>query len=153
MSEIESGHIAIRFVNEINRHDLVALASLMAPDFRYVDSQGHETRGRERMCQAWTALFEAFPEYRIAIREHVEIGQVVALFGTASGVEAASADAHRRWTIPAAWRAVVSEGHITEWHAYGGREPLSRIPAPVDQADPPFRRESRPGGGSESVTP
>ena len=134
MSEIESGHIAIRFVNEINRHDLVALASLMAPDFRFVDCQGNETRGRERTCEAWTAYFEAFPEYRIAIREHVEIGRVVALFGTTSGVEAAPADPHRRWTVPAAWRAVVSEGHITEWHAYGGREPLSRTPHPADSS-------------------
>ena len=126
MSEFESGHIAIRFVNEINRHDLAALTTLMAPDFHFVDSQGRETRGRERMCEVWNALFESFPEYRIAIREHVETGQLVVLFGTASGGEAPTTDLHRRWSVPAAWRAVVSDGRITEWQAYGGREPLSR---------------------------
>lgn len=131
MSEIESEHIAIRFVNEINRHDLAELTNLMAADFRFVDSSGHETRGRERMCAAWTTVFQSFPDFRISIREHIAIGQVVALFGTASGSAAGSLRGNEKWSVPAAWRAVVSEGRVAEWQAYGGREPSSAPSGPV----------------------
>ncbi len=119
MGEDESKHTVIRFVNEINRHDLVALASLMAADFRFIDSEGREIRGRERVCEAWTTYFASHPDFRLAIREHMAIGQFVALFGTASGSDTSTAGA--RSAVPTAWRAVVSAGQVTEWQVYGGR--------------------------------
>jgi ketosteroid isomerase-like protein len=129
MSEVESERLAIRFVNEINRHDVAALATMMAPDFRFIDSLGHEVRGRERMCQAWSSYFQQFPDYRIVIREHLSQGQVVALFGSASGTVAGpgTSPGANRWTLPAAWRAIVWEGHVTEWQVYADNEPVSKL--------------------------
>ena len=134
MSEIDSEHIAIRFVNEINRHDLGALNSLMTPDFRYIDNRGHETRGRDRTCAAWTAYFQAHPEYRIAIREHMSTGPVVALFGTTSGIPPSPSHASGG-PVPAAWRAVISEGRVAEWKAFGGPETILELAASARAPD------------------
>jgi ketosteroid isomerase-like protein len=129
MSEVESERLAIRFVNEINRHDVAALAAMMAPDFRFIDSLGHEVRGRDRMCQAWTSYFQQFPDYHIVIREHLAQGQIVALFGNASGTVSGSGTppVPNRWTLPAAWRAVIWEGQVTEWQVYADNEPVSKL--------------------------
>lgn len=129
MPEVEPERLAIRFVNEINRHDVGAMAALMAPDFRFVDGLGHELRGRERMAQAWTVYFQQFPDYRIAIREHFSQGHVVALFGTASGsvADPGNPPTVHRWTIPAAWRAVVWESHVSEWQVYADNLPVATL--------------------------
>lgn len=129
MSEVESERVAIRFVNEINRHDVAALTALMTPDIRFVDSLSHEVRGRERMSQAWTAYFELFPDYRITIREHLCLGQTVGLFGTASGsvTEPGNPPVVHRWTLPAAWRALVWEGHVSEWQVYMDNQPVAAL--------------------------
>jgi ketosteroid isomerase-like protein len=124
--------IALRFVNEINRHDLPALSALMSPDFRFVDSLGHELRGRDRMTEAWSSYFAMFSDYRIAVREHLTLGPVVALFGTATGTYASADEptAHHRWSIPAAWRAVVRDGLVTEWQVYADNDPVRQAAGP-----------------------
>jgi ketosteroid isomerase-like protein len=129
MSEADSERVAIRFVNEINRHDVAALAAMMAPDFRFVDSLGQEVHGVERMRAAWTSYFALFPDYRITIREHLSLGQVVALFGTASGTLAEHGElpTRNRWTLPAAWRAVVREGRVVDWQVYADNQPVSKL--------------------------
>lgn len=132
MSENALEHIAIRFVNEINRHDVTALASLMTPDVRFIDGRGHELRGRDRISEAWAAYFRSFPDYRIAIREHIATGQMVALFGSTSGTAADPSVATRRWTSPAAWRAIISDGRISEWQVYGGGDSPEKVPSPAD---------------------
>ncbi len=128
VSESISEHIAIRFVNEINRHDVAALVSLMAPDIRFIDEKGCELRGRDRISEAWTVYFRSFPDYRIAIRTHLATGQMVALFGVASGTVSIPSDGTRRWASPAAWRAVISDGRISEWQVYGGQESTEKTP-------------------------
>jgi ketosteroid isomerase-like protein len=129
MAGADSERVAIRFVNEINRHDVAALAAMMAPDFRFVDGLGQEVRGVERMRAAWTSYFALFPDYRITIREHLSLGQVVALFGTASGTlaERGELPTRNRWTLPAAWRAVVREGRIVDWQVYADNQPVSKL--------------------------
>lgn len=126
MTEPDPERVALRFVNEINRHDVEALVQLMSADFRFVDGLGQEVRGKDRMREGWTAYFARFPDYRITIREHLSLGPVVALFGTASGSATRDGEpsfAHR-WTLPAAWRAVVREGRISEWQIYTDNEPV-----------------------------
>jgi ketosteroid isomerase-like protein len=121
--------IALRFVNEINRHDVVALSALMSSDFRFVDGLGQEVRGKDRMREAWTSYFALFPDYRILVRDHLTLGAVVALFGTASGTCASGAELppQNRWTIPAAWRAVVRDGLVTEWQVFTDNEPVRKL--------------------------
>jgi ketosteroid isomerase-like protein len=129
MSEADPERVAIRFVNEINRHDVAALIAMMAPDFRFVDSLGQEVRGIDRMRDAWAAYFALFPDYRITIREHLGMGQVVALFGTASGTLAEHGElpSRNRWTLPAAWRAVVREGRVADWQVYADHQPVAKL--------------------------
>jgi len=121
--------VAIRFVNEINRHDVAALTAMMAPDFRFVDGLGQEVRGAERMGAGWAAYFALFPDYQILISAHLSAGPMVALFGTASGTLAEEGDLPRRnhWMLPAAWRAVVREGRVSEWQVYVDTTPVQRL--------------------------
>ncbi len=129
MAETDPERVAIRFVNEINRHDTPKLASLMAPEFRFIDSLGQEVRGVERMIAAWTAYFALFPDYQIAIRERLSVGQVVALFGTASGtlIERGELPHRNHWILPAAWKAVVREGRMVDWQVYADNTPVQKL--------------------------
>ncbi len=130
MAETDAGRVAIRFVNEINRHDVPALVGLMAPDFKFIDSLGQEVVGPLRMQAGWAAYFEMFPDYQITIRHHLSQGQLVALFGTASGtlVEEGGELPHRnRWTLPAAWRAVVRDGRVVDWQVYADNTPVQKL--------------------------
>ncbi len=129
MTEVDPERIALRFVNEINRHDVAALTGMMGPDIRFVDSLGQEIRGVDRMRAAWTAYFARFPDYRIAIREHLSLGTLVALFGTASGTLADHGELPRRnhWSIPAAWRAVVRDGRVVDWQVYADNTPVAEL--------------------------
>lgn len=134
MVEVDPERVALRYVNEINRHDLTELLELMAPDFRYRDGLGQEVRGRERMREAWATHFGQFPDYRVVIREHLALGPVVALFGTASGTlaEGGELPARNRWTLPVAWRAVVREGRVEEWQVYTDSEPVRKLLTPKE---------------------
>jgi ketosteroid isomerase-like protein len=129
MPELEPDRLAIKYVNEINRHDLEAMSALMAPDFWFIDSMGQEVRGRERMIEAWKSYFATYPDYRIVLRDHLTMGSVVALFGTASGTVAVGAELPHanRWSLPAAWRAVVRGGQLAEWQVYADNEPVRKI--------------------------
>ncbi len=124
MAEHDPDRIALRFVNEINRHDVGALVAMMAPDFRFVDELGQELRGRDRMSASLSAQFSKFPDYHVVIRDHLAMGATVALFGTASGTRAGPGAARERWALPVAWRAVVREGQVAEWQVYTDPEPL-----------------------------
>jgi len=129
MTEADPGRVVIRFVNEINRHDVSALVTMMASDFRFIDSLGQEVLGPERMRTAWVSYFELFPDYQISIRHHISQGQLVALFGTASGTLAERGELlHRNhWTLPAAWRAVVREGRVVDWQVYADNTPVQKL--------------------------
>ncbi len=129
MTTADPDRVALRYVNEINRHDVAALSALMSPDFRFVDGLGQEVRGKDRMREAWTSYFALFPDYRISVRDHLTLGPVVALFGTASGTYAVGTElpVHNRWSVPAAWRAVVREGLVVEWQVYADNEPVRRV--------------------------
>ena len=144
MTELDPDRIALKFVNEINRHDVAALSSMMAPDFRFVDELGHEVRGRERMTATWTAYFSEFPDYHVVIRDHLALGVTVALFGTASGTQTGPT-AGGRYSLPVAWRAVVRDGHVVEWQMYTDPEPLRRPRVPGEPSTTPSAPD-REGG-------
>jgi len=140
MTELEPERVAIKFVNEINRHDVEALSALMAPDFRFFDTLGQESRGRDRAREAWTAFFARLPDYRIVIRDHLAQGSVVALFGGVS----ATIPGGSRWTAPVAWRAVIRDHLVAEWQLYSEFEPARRALA-QGQPPPAVARDSGRG--------
>lgn len=129
MSETDAIHVALKFANEINRHDVDALTSLMSVDHLFVDALGQEVHGKEKLREAWTAYFELFPDYHIDIRESFQSGQVIALFGTASGTYAVNGElpARNRWKIPAAWRAIIEHDRVAHWQVFADNEPVWKI--------------------------
>jgi len=131
MTESDVIRTALRFVNEINRHDVAALLALASEDHILTDGLGQEVRGKERLREAWTGYFGLFPDYRILIEDHMQAGVVVGLFGSASGTFAAEGEppASHRWKIPAAWRAVVRDGRVERWQVYADNEPVRKVMA------------------------
>jgi ketosteroid isomerase-like protein len=129
MPESDAVRTALRFVNEINRHDVAALLSLVSDDHVFVDALGQEVRGRERLREAWSGYFELFPDYRILIEDHMQAGVVVGLFGSASGTRAidGALPPTGRWKIPAAWKVVVREGRVERWQVYDDTEPVRKL--------------------------
>lgn len=129
MPESDVVRTALRFVNEINRHDVDAILALVSDDHLLVDALGREVRGRDRLRDAWSGYFALFPDYRIVIEDHMQSGLVVGLFGSASGtlsVDGVLAPSGR-WKIPAAWRAVVRDGRIERWQVCADNEPVRKV--------------------------
>jgi ketosteroid isomerase-like protein len=132
MPETDTVRTALKFVNEINRHDVDSVVAMLADDHLFTDSVGQEVRGHERLREAWTSYFAMFPDYHIGIKEWFQNGRVVALFGQASGTFSVNGTlpAENRWKMPAAWRAIVRDNRIVQWQVFADNEPVRRVLAP-----------------------
>ncbi|MGB7124507.1 MAG: nuclear transport factor 2 family protein [Thermoplasmata archaeon] len=129
MPDSDTVRTALKFVNEINRHDVDRLVALLSDDHLFVDGLGQEVRGRERLREAWRTYFEWFPDYHLGVKEWFQNGRVVGMFGTASGTYAVAGElpVRNRWRTPAAWRAVVREHQLSHWQVYADNEPVWKI--------------------------
>jgi len=127
-----------QFIDRINAHDADALAELMSEDHRFIDAAGECHSGREAMRRAWEQYFACFPDYRIDVDDEMIDGEVVAVFGWASGTYSGTidSDASKAWRIPGAWRARTRESHVTEWRVWANIEPMMRSMG--------IRRQARP---------
>jgi len=116
-------------VRAINRQDVDALAELMTPEFRFVDSLGNLVEGRDKMRAGWAAYFKMLPDYQLAIEESYGDGPVVVLLGEAGGSYSPSGvlKPENRWKTPAAVRAQAADGKIAEWRVYADNEPMRRL--------------------------
>jgi ketosteroid isomerase-like protein len=121
--------VVLEFVDRINRHEVAGLAALMTEDHLFIDGPGQEVRGREPMEKGWLGYFAWFPDYSIQVDDALSRGNVVALFGTAQGTYAVKGNllAEAHWEIPAAWKAVVRDGRVSEWRVYADNEPVWKI--------------------------
>jgi ketosteroid isomerase-like protein len=119
---------AQRFVAHINSHDVDAIAALLTPDHRFIDSLGGEARGREVLRHGWREYFRLVPDYRIEVDRAVVDGPHVVLLGVARGTYsvAGALQAENAWSTPAALRALIHDGLIAEWQVYADNEPLRR---------------------------
>lgn len=104
------------FIDAINAHDVESLAKLMSDDHIFIDPHGNEMRGKETMSDGWRGYFEWFPDYQIEVADSFENGEVFAMFGFAGGSFKGNADA--KWRLPAAWKAIVKDGHIALWQVF-----------------------------------
>jgi ketosteroid isomerase-like protein len=109
------------FIEGINSHDDHTLGELMTNDHTFVDAHGNEVHGKDSMIGGWRGYFEWFPDYRIEVNEIfegevTESGQNFALFGFAGGSFKGNPKA--RWRLPAAWKAIVSEGQVVLWQVF-----------------------------------
>ena len=114
------------FVRAINRQDVGALAELMTPGHRFIDSLGNVVEGREKMRAGWAGYFCMVPDYQIAVEESYCDGPVVLMLGVAEGTYAPDGilKAENRWKTPAAWRAAIEDGKVAEWRVYADNEPM-----------------------------
>jgi uncharacterized protein (TIGR02246 family) len=121
--------VAVAFVKAINRQDVDALAELMTPRHRFIDSLGGVTEGRDAMRTGWVGYFRMVPDYTIEIKETFCDGPVVVMLGVVGGTYAADGQlsAENRWQTPAALRALVEEGKVAEWRVYADNEPIRQL--------------------------
>jgi ketosteroid isomerase-like protein len=112
------------FVRRINAHDPKGIVSFCTADHVFIDSLGSQVSGREQLEQAWAGYFSLFPDYRIDLKAAALQNAVVLACGFASATHATS---KKSWRIPAAWRAIVRDGHIAEWQIYADNKPVYEL--------------------------
>lgn len=111
--------VVLTFVRRINEHDADSLASLMTRDHVFVDSLGRTFKGRDEMKKGWLQYFDLFADYTISITDIFEKRGSVALFGSAKGTHVDHSSLKKTvWEIPAAWKAVVTKGLVSEWRVF-----------------------------------
>jgi len=123
--------VGLAFAGAISRQDVDALAELMTPKHRFIDSLGGVTEGREVMRAGWAGYFRMVPDYKIDIEETYCAGPVVVMLGVARGTYAPDGrlTEENRWQTPAVLRAVIEDGKVAEWRVYADNEPMRRLVA------------------------
>jgi len=118
--------VVLQFVDAINHADLRCLAALMTEGHVFIDSDGSQVTGRSAMLDAWSQYFSMMRDYRVTVREMFSSANTVVLVGTAEGVWAKTSpsDHGSRWSVPAAWRAVVDGATIAVWQVFVNPEPI-----------------------------
>jgi ketosteroid isomerase-like protein len=111
-----------QFLAVINRHDLPALTTLLAADHVFVDSLGNRVQGARAMETGWRGYFAMCPDYWIHEDHAIAEGDIVLAVGEAGG----TIDGER-WRTPAAWKAVIRDSKVTEWHVFADNKPVYEI--------------------------
>ncbi|MGA7161107.1 MAG: nuclear transport factor 2 family protein [Bacteroidota bacterium] len=107
------------FANAINEHNVDKMCMLMTDNHKFIDSQGNEAVGKEKMRGGWIEYLQLFPDYKIEITEIFLGGDTAAAFGFASGTfQGDSAKKENYWHLPASWKAVIKNGKIDLWQVY-----------------------------------
>ena len=124
MQSTESIATLAEFVRRINAHDPKGIVSLCTADHIFIDSLGSQVSSHERLEQAWTGYFSLFPDYRIEVEAAASQNKIVLACGFASATHAPT---KKSWRIPAAWRAIVTNGQIAEWQVYADNKPVYEL--------------------------
>ena len=129
MADEETIQVVLKFIDKINAHDPDALAEMMTDDHAFIDSLGATYQGRETMRSGWSHYFSTFPDFTITCTEIMQKGNVLGLFGSASGTYAPEGELREenQWQTPAAWRAVVKDYRIAVWQIYTDNHPVFEI--------------------------
>jgi hypothetical protein len=128
MSATRPTAVAHALVATINAHDVDALAALLTPEHRFVDSLGVTVSGRETLRAGWRQYFRMVPDYRIEIAHTFDRVADVVLLGAASGTYTTDGrlDARNAWAMPGAWHAQIETGLVGLWQVFADNEPLRR---------------------------
>jgi len=117
------------FIAAINRRNPPEISDLMTEDHTFVDSAGRVESGRQNMASGWNEYFRMFPDYTILVETILGDGELVAVFGSASGTYNGKRGPvpENRIEMPAAWRAVVQNGKVKRWQVYADWTEGTRI--------------------------
>jgi ketosteroid isomerase-like protein len=131
MADEDPIQVALKFIEKINEHNPDALAEMMTDDHAFVDSLGSTFEGKETMRGGWGHYFSTFPDFTITCTEILQKGNLLGMFGTASGTYAPDGELREEnhWQMPGAWRAVVKDNRIAAWHVYVDNHPVLEIMA------------------------
>ena len=121
--------VAEAFVAAINSGDVDALAALMTPGHTFIDADGSEHSGREKLGPGWRAHMKLVPDLRIEVSERFEAGDTVVLLGRASGTISHDGKLapENHWSVPAAWRVVVEAERVAIWQLYANQHAMHEI--------------------------
>jgi len=121
--------VARAFVQAIHAHDMNALMQLMSDDHTFIDSLGNSVRGKETMRKGWEGYFSMVPDYTVSIDEICSMGDIVMIFGSASGTYTTDGKLlpENRWKTPAAFRATIQGDKVKEWRVYADNEPIRQL--------------------------
>jgi ketosteroid isomerase-like protein len=108
--------VVLAFIDRINSHDVEGLGALMSDDHTFIDAHGNEISGREKMSAGWRGYFEWFPDYYVEVTDMFEEGDTFAMFGFAGG--SFKTKEGESWRLPAAWKAIVKDAHVTLWQVF-----------------------------------
>jgi ketosteroid isomerase-like protein len=124
-----SEEVAELFVAAINAGDLDRLTALMTEDHTFIDADGQEYSGRERMHDGWEEYFSMVPDYHIEIQETYSRGDRVIFTGIADGTFSENGDlrSENYWSVPVALRAVTRGEQVAVWQLYVNPEPMRKI--------------------------
>jgi len=121
--------IVLSFLEKINAHDVEGICSLMTSDHIFIDGLVNRFGGIENLRKGWASYFHWFPDYAISHEDVLGSGLIVLLTGSARGTYAVGGTlpTENHWEVPAAWKAVVRNGQIAEWHVYADNQPVRKI--------------------------
>jgi ketosteroid isomerase-like protein len=121
----------LAFLEHINAGSVDGLCALMTEDHLFVDGLGNSVQVREAMRKGWAGYRRMFPDYRVSHTDVFSQDDVVAALGSAEGTLAVKGELPKEnhWSVPAAWRVVVRDGLIAEWHVYADNQGARKIMA------------------------
>ncbi|UYP44236.1 hypothetical protein NEF87_000521 [Candidatus Lokiarchaeum ossiferum] len=103
--------IVKEFNNAINRRDIRKLASLMAEDHQFIDSENEIHKGKGSMVASWKEFFHLYPNYKNHfVKFYTEKNKVI--------IEGYSTCSHKVLDGPAIWTAIIVDQKIQEWRVY-----------------------------------
>lgn len=111
-----------QFVAAINSHDPETLGRLMATDHLFIDGLGNRVQGRVAMKAGWSNYFALCSDYWLRVDTCLERNGTVLAVGEAGG----TIDG-QTWKIPAAWKAMIREGMVSEWRVFADNKPVYEI--------------------------
>ena len=126
---MDAQRIVLSFVEAINCKDISRLLELMTSEHVFIDSDGSEHAGRERMKAGWMDYFAMVPDYRIEAGDIFARDDMVVLLGFAEGTFSQNGvlKKENHWRVQAAWRAIVCEERVAVWQLYVNPEPMRKI--------------------------
>jgi ketosteroid isomerase-like protein len=129
MENKEPIQVVLSFLDRINAHDVDGICTLMTQDHTFVDGLGNKFSGVENLRKGWASYFSWFPDYAVSHDEILCSGQIVLLTGSARGTYAIGGrlPKENHWEVPVAWKAVVRNYQIAEWHVYADNQPTRKI--------------------------
>ena len=121
--------IALAFAEAINSKDIERLGELMADDYKYIDGDGSEHVGKDRMKVGWKEHLELIPDLTLTILLQFEEKDTVVFVGMSRGtiIQNGELKPENSWQVPCAWRVLVKSEKVAEWQLYANQCTLHEI--------------------------